>query len=104
MNIENDIFNQLSIQPEEESFIQYIDNREVDRGNYEKVENGKYVLASDKQPFTISLEEDNLFYLKLEKLNDGNPFVMVNISDTPGGFPQNFDDVDEYKTLLDDSK
>ncbi len=41
---------QITIQPEDKSFIEYIDNREVDRGTYdEKTENDKYLMTSDKQ-------------------------------------------------------
>lgn len=39
---------QISIQPEENSFVQYIDNREVDSGTYEKLDDKEYNLNGKK--------------------------------------------------------
>ncbi len=50
--------------------------------------------------FEITLSDDNSFDLIVKKLNNGNPIKMLNISRTPTYFPNHFDDVDEYKTLL----
>ncbi|WP_186673949.1 hypothetical protein [Sporosarcina sp. BP05] len=93
---------QLSIQHDDKVFVEFIDNREVDKGTYEETEVGKYLMTSDKQEFTIDLNNDNSFHITLKKLNDGNPINMINIGDVPGTFSTEFDDVEEYKALLDE--
>ncbi|MGX4599029.1 hypothetical protein [Faecalimicrobium sp. JNUCC 81] len=42
-------------------FIEYIDNREVDKGSYEDLSDNKYRVNGDIQSFEIILEEDNSF-------------------------------------------
>ena len=94
---------QMLIREEDNSFVEWIDNREVDRGSYEKSENNSYRIKSNKQSFEVALNDDNSFEIIINKLNDGKPINMKNIStdDTPISFWDKFDDVDEYKTLLD---
>ena len=92
---------QISIQPQEHSFVEYIDNREVDKGTYEKIEDNTYRLKSDKQDLNITLDGDNSFEVVVKKINDGKPILMKNISDVPSYFKTKFDDIDQYKKLLD---
>jgi len=91
----------LTFQQEDHSFVEYIDNREVDRGTYEKTENNIYTIKSDKQNFEISLNAEDSFEIIISQLNDGNPIQLKNIDDTPIYFSTEFDDVDKYKSLLD---
>ena len=91
----NGYFIQISIKQDDNSFVEYIDNREVDRGTYEKAENNAYKMKSDKQNFEIKLNDDNSFEVVIKKLNNGNPIQMKNIDDTPTIFPPIFNDVDE---------
>lgn len=97
----NGYFVQISIHQEDNSFVEYISNREVDRGTYEKLENNTYKMKSDKQSFEITLNNDDSFEITIKKLNDGNPIKMKKMDNTPITFPAIFVDVDEYKTLLD---
>lgn len=97
----NGYFIQISIHQDDNSFVEYIDNIEVDRGTYEKTENNTYIMKSDKQNFEIKLKDDNSFEIVIKKLNNGNPIQMNYIDDIPMTFPQIFNDVDEYKALLD---
>ncbi|MBV1820442.1 hypothetical protein L0P54_10960 [Anaerosalibacter bizertensis] len=94
---------QMFINEDDNSFVEWIDNREVDRGICEKHENKLYRIKSSKQSFEIILNDDNSFEMVIDKLNDGKPFVMENVrtDDTAISFWDKFDDVDEYKTLLD---
>lgn len=94
---------QVLICEEDNSFVEWIDNREVDRGTYKKSENNSYRIKSNKQSFEITLNDDNSFDIVVDKLNDGKPINMKNIStdDIPISFWDKFDDVDEYKALLD---
>lgn len=39
----------MAIQPEENTFVEYMDNREVDKGTYEEKSNGVYLFQSEKQ-------------------------------------------------------
>ncbi|RFB09656.1 hypothetical protein DZB84_23885 [Bacillus sp. HNG] len=91
---------QMSFQPEEQSFVEYIDNREVDKGTYEEMEDGVYKIYGDIQEFDIKLNKDNSFDLIVKKINGGNPIKLKNIDDTPIYFGTEFDDVDEYKALI----
>jgi len=86
---------------QDDSFVEYIDNREVDRGTFEKAENNVYTLKSDKQNFDISVNAENSFEIKISKLNNGKPIQMKNIEDTPIYFSTEFDDVDTYEAFLD---
>jgi hypothetical protein len=91
----------LTFQQDDSSFVEYIDNREVDRGTFEKAENNVYTIKSDKQNFDVSLNAENSFDIKISKLNNGKPIQMKNIDDTPIYFSTEFDDVDKYEALLD---
>lgn len=92
---------QMLVREEDNSFVEWIDNREVDRGTYEILDDKSYRIKSNRQNYEITLNNDNSFEIVINKLNDGNPFTMKNISseDHNIGFG-NFDDVDEYKSLL----
>lgn len=93
---------QMLIREEDNSFVEWIDNREVDRGIYEKVDTNSYRIKSNKQSFEITLNDDSSFEIVINKLNDGNPIIMKNI--TTDDHRRNFgkwDDIDEYKSLLD---
>ncbi len=90
---------QISI--DDNSFIEYIDNREVDTGTYEKLEDRVFNLKSHKQDFEITLNDDNTFEITIKKLNDGQPILMKKLGSVPTTFSTVFDDVDEYKALLD---
>lgn len=96
----NGYYIQISIHHNDNVFVEYIDNREVDRGTFEEIETGKYLMKSDHQEFTIDLNKDNTFHMTIKKLNDGNPIKMINLDDVPVTFPPQFDDVEEYKELI----
>ncbi|MDR7856599.1 hypothetical protein [Tissierella sp.] len=94
---------QIQIREEDNSFIEWIDNREVDKGTYEKVNANLYRIKSNRQNFEVELNDDNFFEIAISKLNDGKPINMKNVSnnDTLFSFGDKFDDLDEYKALLD---
>ncbi|MCT4592670.1 MAG: hypothetical protein N4A57_00130 [Anaeromicrobium sp.] len=93
---------QILIREEDNSFVEWIDNREVDRGTYEKVDTSLYTIKGNKQSFELTLNDDNSFEIVINKLNNGNPISMKNIStdDYRISFGK-WDDVDKYKSLLD---
>lgn len=94
---------QMQIREEDNSFIEWINNREVDKGTYERVDTNLYRIKSNRQNFEVELKDDNSFEIVISKLNDGKPINMKNVStnDTPFSFGYRFDDVDKYKALLD---
>lgn len=91
---------QISIDTEENNFVEYINNREVNRGTYELLGSKNYKLVGDSKVFEISLSRNNSFEIIIKKLNDGNPIVMKNVSVTPVYYPSNFDDIEKYKSLI----
>ncbi|QIB70301.1 hypothetical protein Ami103574_13815 [Aminipila butyrica] len=91
----------LSFQEDDSSFVEYIDNREVDKGTYEKIKDNIYKIKSDKQDFEITLDKNNSFEIIIKKLNDGNPIRIENVGDIPVSFTAEFNDTNQYKTLLD---
>lgn len=93
---------QLSFQPIDNSFIQYIDNREVDKGTYEQLDNGVYKINGEIQQFEITLNSDDSFEIIVKKLNDGKPITLENIGKTPIYFSPKFDDVEEYRSLIEE--
>jgi hypothetical protein len=91
---------QMTFQPEDHSFVEYIDNREVDKGTYEEIEDGLYKINGELQEFEITLNGDNSFEVVVKKINDGKPITLKNVDATPVYLGTDFDDVDEYKSLL----
>lgn len=84
---------QISIYDDKNEFIEYISNREVNRGTYTEKEDGSYLFDGDELDFEIQLNSDNSFELSLLKLSGSDSILMKNISDVPVEF-------DEYKALL----
>lgn len=95
---------QMAFQPEDNSFVEYINNREVDRGIYEKAENNIYKLKSDKQNFEVTLNDENSFNIIIDKLNEGKPIQLKNIDKIPTYVSTDFDDVETYEELLNKGK
>ena len=91
---------QLAFQPDDNSFVEYIDNREVDRGTYKKIKNNRYEMKSEQQNFKVELSSDDSFEMTINKLNKGKPINMKKISNTPTYFSTKFDDVEKYKELI----
>ena len=91
----------LSFSQEDNSFVEYINNRKVDSGTFEEVESNTYRLLSEKQDFEIVLNEDDVFDISLKKINGGEPVQMIKVGDIPIEFADEFNDVEEYQELLD---
>ena len=51
----------MAIQPEENTFVEYINNREVDRGTIKEKSDNTYLFRSDKQEFEIILSPEDSF-------------------------------------------
>ena len=93
---------QISIQSDENSFVQYIDNREVNSGTYDELPDKKYKLKGDNQTIEITLDENNSFEIITKKVNGGNPIILKNVDKVPGYFTTEFDDIYKYKLLLEE--
>lgn len=93
---------QILVREEDNSFVEWINNREVDRGTYEKLDEKSYKINSNRQSFEIILNDDNTYEIVINKLNGGNPIIMKNITtdDHRIDFGK-FEDVDVYKSILD---
>ncbi|MCA9765882.1 MAG: hypothetical protein KC455_05640 [Carnobacterium sp.] len=92
---------QLGVQPDDQTFSLYIDNREVDRGTYEMKSEGSYLLKSANREFDINLTKENSVEIVINQLNNKEPIELKNISKTPIYFTTEFDDLKEYEKLLD---
>ncbi|MBO1913167.1 hypothetical protein J4G37_51215, partial [Microvirga sp. 3-52] len=95
-------FVQMAFQPDENSFVQYIDNREVDKGVYGETESHAYKIKSDKQDFEIRLTTEDTFEIIIDQLNNRNPITMKNVSDVPTYFSTQFGDEEAYRALLEE--
>lgn len=91
---------QVGIQPEENTFVEYIDNREVDRGTVKKIADDNYLLKSDKQEFEITLTPDDSFEVRIAQINGGEPIELKNNGKVPTYITTEFDDVEEFEELL----
>ena len=91
---------QMTFQPGDHSFVEYIDNREVDNGTYKELQDGLYKINGELQELEITLNSDNSFDLVVKKLNNGKPITLKNVDTTPVYIGTKFDDVAEYKSLL----
>lgn len=90
----------ISIQPEEKSFVEYINNREVNSGTFEELGNKRYKLIGNNRNIDIELAKNNSFEITIKKINDEIPIVLKNINNVPIYYTTQFDDVDEYISLL----
>ena len=90
---------QISFQPEESSFVAYIDSRKVDSGIYEKSEGSTYIMNGKTRNIEVVLNYDNSFEIIASKLNGGEPIRLKNVSITPAYFPTIFGDEDMYEPL-----
>lgn len=91
---------QMAIQPEEKTFVEYISNREVDRGTYEKKSDDTYLFKSDKQEFEVILSPENSFDIQIVQVNEGEPIELKNVDKIPTYFTTEFSDVEDYEELL----
>lgn len=91
---------QIGIQPEENTFMEYIENREVDRGIIKKITDDKYLFESEKQEFEITLTSDDTFEVQIAQINGGDPIELKNIDKVPTYITTEFDDVEEFEELL----
>lgn len=90
----------MAIQSQENTFVEYIDNREVDRGIFEKKSDNTYLLKSDKQTFEITLSPEDSFDISIDQINGEEPMELKNIDKVPTYFSVEYDDVEEYEKLL----
>lgn len=91
---------QMGIQPEDNSFVEYIENREVDRGTYEEKSDNTYLFKGEKQEFEITLSPEDSFEVVIEQINNGEAIELKNMDKTPGYISTKFDDVEKYEELL----
>ncbi|WP_182201701.1 hypothetical protein [Paraliobacillus salinarum] len=91
---------QFSFQPDENSFVEFIDNREVNKGTYQLKKDNVYQLNGDVQNIELTLNKENAFNVVIEGINNGKSIQVVNTSAIPAYFSTEFNDVEKYKELL----
>lgn len=96
----NGKFIQLAVDNRENTFVLYINSRQVNKGTFEKESDNLYKMSGDVQEFQIHLENDNSFNIKISGVSNDFPIKMENTSKVPTYFPASYGDEDEYKELL----
>lgn len=94
---------QMGIQPDDNTFVEYIDNREVDRGTIEEKSDNTYLFKSDKQTFEIVLSAEDSFEIIIEQINGEAPIELKNLDKVPTYFSTEFEDVEEFEKLLNEN-
>lgn len=97
---EDGTYIEIAIQPEENTFVEYISNREVDRGIYEEKSDNVYLFKGERQEFEITLSSKDSFYVNVPQLNEGELIELKNTDKIPTYYLTEFDDVEEYEELL----
>lgn len=95
---------QMGIQPDDKTFVEYINNREVDRGTYEEKSGNVYLFKGERQEFEITLSSEDSFTITIPQLNEKEPIELKNISKVPSYSSTEYDDVEEYEKLFDENK
>lgn len=78
---------QFSFHDDNNTFVGYINNIEINKGTYEALGYGKYILRGDREDLEVKLEKDDSFNLNMEnlvkKLNGNEPIKMKNVNKVP---------------------
>lgn len=85
---------------EDGRFVEFITNRQVNRGTLKKIDDMQYYFDGNEGDFDIILNSDNSFQIKIPRLNNGEPIELKNVDDIPCTFAAQWDDVEEYKAYL----
>ena len=91
---------QFAVQPQDNTFVQYIDCREVNKGSASDNGDGTYVFDGDVKDFTVTLKENNSFDLILVKLVENRVITLENISKVPIYIGMTYGDEEAYKDYL----
>lgn len=91
---------QITINSEDNSFVEYINQRKVDEGSFKEKENNVYILEGNIQNFEITLNEDNCFNIFIKKISDEEPIELKNSSEIITGYTTDFGDEEEYIELI----
>ena len=92
--------NQDNNYKESNTFVEYIDQREVDRGTISKNSNSNYTFKSNKQEFEVVLKGNNSFDVLISKINGAEPISLKNSTDVNTYFSTNFGDEEKYNNLI----
>lgn len=84
----------------ENTFVEYIDSREVDRGTWTAHENGAYHLAGARQDLWIVLDDEDRFWVSIPGIEDGAPIWLENLWKTPAYNGYIYGDEGAYQALL----
>lgn len=101
----NGYFIQLAVDSQDNSFVLYINNRQVNAGTYKEEKDNLYAMNGNLQDFEVSLKKDNSFQFLNNKISKGNSIKLKNMGRETINFPIVFGDEKEYEQLLvDDGK
>ena len=86
-NQDNNYIVQITVDKESNTFVEYIDQREVDRGTISKNSNSNYTFKSNKQEFEVVLKGNNSFDVLISKINGAEPISLKNSTDVKTSLP-----------------
>ncbi|MGL4338026.1 MAG: hypothetical protein ACRCST_14125, partial [Turicibacter sp.] len=81
---------QLSFDKNDQTFIEYINNIDVNKGTYELWDDNTYLLKGDNQTITIKLDETDSFEMVFSKLNERKPIKLIKNGPLPTIFDSKF--------------
>lgn len=99
-NDNNNYIVQITVDKASNTFVEYIDQREVDRGDFIKNTNNTYTFKSTKQEFEIVLNRNNSFNIFIDKINGTEPITLKNSTDINTYFSTIFGDEDKFIELI----
>ncbi|MGL5415096.1 MAG: hypothetical protein ACRDAU_05510 [Clostridium sp.] len=91
----------ITVDDDEKTFVQYIDQREVDKGLVSEEEGNIYRLKSDKQEVEIKLNDNDSFDMVIKGVNEKGPINLKKLTTEKQYFSTTFGDEDEYKESID---
>ena len=94
---------QFSFDKDDNTFVGYINNQEINKGMYEALGEGKYILKGNNEELNIKLEKDDSFELNentlSEQLGEDKAIKLKNLDKTPTYFEQGINDKNNQKTI-----
>ena len=99
--LSNNYIVQITVDPIDNIFVEYINQRKVDSGNViSNSNNNSYTLKGSKQEFDIILDKENSFNIFIKSINGENPINLKNSNDIIQSYSILFGDEDTYIDLL----
>ncbi|MGL4452279.1 MAG: hypothetical protein ACRCTZ_13940 [Sarcina sp.] len=91
---------QLTIDEDENTYVFYIEQREVERGKVIENDTRDYTFKSEKREFKVNLKEDDSFAIIAKGINNGEQIILTKATEVKQYFYTPFGDEEEYMELI----